>query len=292
MHITTLQSCLVEKRTNRLGKSSYNIPIYIKFSIPHYYSSKEERPVHTWSQIQNGHRLKKYQWATQVWSYPLMRIDNIFSKLHVATLFSTLDVRSGYYNIIGAKTAENTPFTTEYSKYEFLHIPFGIHIVPSYFAMIINGTLKGLDFCFAYLDDFIIYSKWEREHLDHLWLVYDCLCVTYQISNIISYSYTSWKMPGINGIVWNYHLWVICVFVHVLSQSHICTNHTVYQTWNQYNDSKEYSFLFWWLSWTWSVPVFCWMESAYCVACVWAMNALVCQIWQSYWSQHVNLLIL
>ena len=59
-------------------------------------------------------------------------------------------------------------FTTEYGKYDFLHVQFDIHGAPSYFAMLISETLKGLDFCFAYLDNIIFYSKLEKEYLDHL----------------------------------------------------------------------------------------------------------------------------
>ena len=58
---------------------------------------------------------------------------------------------------------------------------FGIHIALSYFATMINGTLKGLDFCFAYLEDIMIYSTLEKEHLDHT----HCILITYakQTSN-------------------------------------------------------------------------------------------------------------
>ena len=44
-----------------------------------------------------------------------------------------------------------------------------------YFAMMINEALKGLDFCFTSLNDIVIFSKLECEHLDHLCQVYDCL---------------------------------------------------------------------------------------------------------------------
>ena len=105
-----------------------------------------------------------------------MCIDRIFSKLNGSKLFSALDVRSGYYNItIAEDSRQYTAFTTEYRKYEFLRVPIGIHVTPSYFTLMINETLKGLDFCFAYLDDIIIYSKTEWDHLDHTKQVFDWL---------------------------------------------------------------------------------------------------------------------
>ena len=57
-------------------------------------------------------------------------------------------------------------FTTKYGKNEFLTVPFGIHVAPGQFALMINETLKALDLCLAYLDDIIIYSKTEQ-HIDH-----------------------------------------------------------------------------------------------------------------------------
>ena len=72
-------------------------------------------------------------------------------------LFSTLDVRSDYYNINVAEGSHKyTAFTTEYGKYEFLHVPFGIQIDPRYFTMMINETLNGLDYCSAYLHVIVI----------------------------------------------------------------------------------------------------------------------------------------
>ena len=55
----------------------------------------------------------------------------------------------------------STAITTEHGKYEFLGVPFGILVAPSYFILMTNETLKGLYFCFAYLDNIIIYSKTE-----------------------------------------------------------------------------------------------------------------------------------
>ena len=103
-----------------------------------------------------------------------MCIDRIFSKLNGSKLFSTLDVRSGYFNItIAEDSRQYTAFTTEYGKYEFLIVSLGIHVAPNYFTLMINETLKDLDFCFTYLDGIIIYLKTERDHLDHIKQVFD-----------------------------------------------------------------------------------------------------------------------
>ena len=80
-------------------------------------------------------------------SYLLMCTDRILSKLNGSKLFSTLDVTSGCYNItIAENSRQYTAFTTEYGKYEFLRVPFGIHVAPSYFSLMVNETIKDLDF--------------------------------------------------------------------------------------------------------------------------------------------------
>ena len=72
-----------------------------------------------------------------------MRIDRIFSNLYDAKLFSVFDVRSRYYYITVAEDIRKyMDFSTEYSKYEFLQIPFVIHVASSYFSMMINEILK------------------------------------------------------------------------------------------------------------------------------------------------------
>ena len=70
---------------------------------------------------------------------------------------------------------QKTVDTTEYGKYEFLRVCFGIHVSPSHFAVMINETLRGKEFFFAYLNNIIIYSKTEQDHLDHISQVFDQL---------------------------------------------------------------------------------------------------------------------
>ena len=64
---------------------------------------------------------------------------------------------------------------TEYRKYEFLRVPFGIHVAPSYFTLMINEIVKGLDFYLAYLNDIITYSETGEQHHDCIRHVFDQL---------------------------------------------------------------------------------------------------------------------
>ena len=52
-------------------------------------------------------------------------------------------LRSGYYNITVVEYSRTyAAFTTEYGLYEFLQIPIGIHIAPTYITLMINGNVK------------------------------------------------------------------------------------------------------------------------------------------------------
>ena len=60
-------------------------------------------------------------------------------------------------------------FVTPFGKYDFNMVLFGLAQAPAYFQALINKVLKGQHrFAVAYLDDIIIFSKNEEEHLDHL----------------------------------------------------------------------------------------------------------------------------
>ena len=54
------------------------------------------------------------------------------------------------------------------AKYQFNIVPFGLAQAPAYFQKLINDMLKGCNFVMGYLDDIIIYSRSEKEQLEHL----------------------------------------------------------------------------------------------------------------------------
>ena len=65
-----------------------------------------------------------------------------------------------------------TAFVTPFGKYEFLMVPFGLAQAPAYFQLLMNKALEGLNFAMTYLDDIIIFSDNELEHLEHLEIVF------------------------------------------------------------------------------------------------------------------------
>ena len=101
---------------------------------------------------------------------PLSKIDKLYAKPKGYKVFSSLDLRSGYYHIGLTESAKpNTAFVlSSLGKYQFNRIPFGLAQAPAYFQKLINDVLKSCTFAMGYLDDIIIFSRSEEEHLEEI----------------------------------------------------------------------------------------------------------------------------
>ena len=94
----------------------------------------------------------------------------MFSKLGGATIFSTIDLHSGYYHIgLTRESRAKSAFVIPMGKWQFKRTPFRLRQAPAYFQLLIDKVLMGCSgFAMDYLDDIIIFSKTEEEHLQHL----------------------------------------------------------------------------------------------------------------------------
>ena len=105
---------------------------------------------------------------------PLPKIDEMYANLRGAKIFTTLDLRSGYYHIaLDNESKAKTAFVTPFGKYEFNAAPFGLAQAPAYFQQLISIVLQDCsNFAMAYLDDIIIFSQNEEDHLKHIKIIF------------------------------------------------------------------------------------------------------------------------
>ena len=105
----------------------------------------------------------------QISIHQLQKINEMYAKLKGAKVFSTIDLRSGYHHIaLGKDSRAKTAFVTPFGKHKFLMVPFGLAQAPAYFQLLMNKVSEGLSYAMTYLDDIIIFSKNEEDHLRHL----------------------------------------------------------------------------------------------------------------------------
>ncbi|GBO20384.1 Retrovirus-related Pol polyprotein from transposon 297 [Araneus ventricosus] len=111
-------------------------------------------------------------------SYPLPRIDDTLDALNGSQWFSTLDLKSGYWQVeIQPEDKEKTAFTTGQGLWQFKVMPFGLCNAPATFEQLMETVLRGLtsEACLVYLDDIIIVGRTFQEHLNNIRKVFQRL---------------------------------------------------------------------------------------------------------------------
>nr|GEY05825.1 putative reverse transcriptase domain-containing protein [Tanacetum cinerariifolium] len=110
--------------------------------------------------------------------YPLPRIDDLFDQLQGSSIYSKIDLRSGYHQLrVREQDIPKTAFRTRYGHYEFQVMPFGLTNAPAVFMDLMNQVCKPyLDkFVIVFIDDILIYSKDEKEREEHLKAILELL---------------------------------------------------------------------------------------------------------------------
>ncbi|GJZ62542.1 putative reverse transcriptase domain-containing protein [Tanacetum coccineum] len=110
--------------------------------------------------------------------YLLPRIDDLFDQLQGSSVYSKIDLRSGYHQLrVRKEDIPKTTFRTRYGHYKFKVMPFGLTNAPAVFMDLMNRLCKPyLDkFVIVFIDDILIYSKSKQEQEEHLNLILEFL---------------------------------------------------------------------------------------------------------------------
>ena len=117
--------------------------------------------------------------ATVKDAHPIHHIDDLLDALHGARWFSTVDLKSGYWQVlIQEQDKEKTAFRTSSGQlFEFNQVPFGLCNTPATFSRLMDRVLAGLHWetCLFYLDDDIVFAATWEEHLACLRQVFERL---------------------------------------------------------------------------------------------------------------------
>jgi hypothetical protein len=101
--------------------------------------------------------------------YPIRHIHDFTQNISGCQVFSTIDLIKAYNQIpVSTEDIAKTAITTPFGLYEFPYMTFGLRNAGQTFQRFVDEMTRDLEFCYAYLDDFLVFSKDQNTHKDHL----------------------------------------------------------------------------------------------------------------------------
>ena len=144
------------------SNSPYNSPLWIVPKKPDAQGNKK------WRMVIDYRALNE---RTVGDAYPLPNITDILNQLGGARYFSVLDLASGFHQIpMHPNSVAKTAFTTPFSHFEFMRMPFGLNNAPARFQRLMDRVLTGLQGVelFVYMDDIVVYGCSLEDHAQKL----------------------------------------------------------------------------------------------------------------------------
>ena len=129
--------------------------------------------------------------------YPLPHTQDFNGNLVGRSVFSVVDLVRGFHQIpMAPQDIPKTAIITPFGLFEFVRMPFGLKNAAQAFQRLMDGILRGIDFAFVYLDDTLVASRSQEEHLTHLRALFHLLSA----HGIITVSYTHLTLPTIYSV--------------------------------------------------------------------------------------------
>ena len=137
-----------------------------------YRKLNKKLPADFWSYDKEGQRIEKHRINAP---YPLPHIDEMLASIRGHKFLMTLDCTGASHGLrLSPDTAKKSAFITHLGKFKWNVAPFRLALLLSYYSKAMQDTLSGLeDFARNYMDDVLIASYTEKEHLDHIRQVFE-----------------------------------------------------------------------------------------------------------------------
>lgn len=157
----------------------------LKHNIIKHSNSPDSAPVTLVNKKDEGEKsrlcidFRKFNKISIVDSYPFPRIEDILDGFHGSTVFSTMDISSGFWHIkVREKDTHKLGFVTQRNHFEFSRSAFGFRHSSAIFGRILSRIIEKYnlqDFCHNFIDDILVHSKNNEEHQIHLRALFSAL---------------------------------------------------------------------------------------------------------------------
>ena len=149
---------------------------------------------------------RKLNASTLTDNFPLPRLEETLDALSGSTVFSTMDLKSGYWQVpVKESDRDKTSFVTHQGLYRWKRAPFGLKNMPAIFQRLMTQVLAGLTWSqvLVYIDDLIVFGKTWDEHLQRLQTVLDRLKIAGLTVNLSKCSFGMQEVHHLGHVVSN-----------------------------------------------------------------------------------------